>query len=344
MVLFEHFVLRGLKHDGINLPFVQQAWFGVYLFFVLSGFVLYLPYARGSREMESMNDARTFLQHRAQRLLPLFYISFFVIFLLHHKTPAGSAHFFEEFLGVPTFAFMLTQSGFYPPADGVLWSLGVEVMFSMIFPALIFRRGSISPLMIGASLAISLAVGYLFVHFQYRPLITPGCLFDFVIGMVAADVVVSGRQQSRLLPLVSALMIIAGLGLGRNTMLYPIMHEIFSAGCAAMVVVLAKKQNLLRSALEIWPLRIVGVMCFSVYVWHVAIFQGLYPWGDNMSLRQVILALPILLPSIGLVSALSYRYIEFGKSRDVRALFLLSPRRATESLDVAKTTSNLRNA
>src|SRR5690349_10921917 len=45
-------------------PLIANGWTGVNLFFILSGFVLFLPYASGTRAMTSVHDAVTFYRHR----------------------------------------------------------------------------------------------------------------------------------------------------------------------------------------------------------------------------------------------------------------------------------------
>src|ERR1700689_3768513 len=52
--------------------FLSYGWIGVPLFFVLSGFVLYLPYAEGGAKLATGADALNFYRRRAERLLPLY--------------------------------------------------------------------------------------------------------------------------------------------------------------------------------------------------------------------------------------------------------------------------------
>ena len=51
------------------LFFLSYGWIGVQLFFVLSGFVLYLPFARGRAKLETGADWKKFYLRRAARLL-----------------------------------------------------------------------------------------------------------------------------------------------------------------------------------------------------------------------------------------------------------------------------------
>ena len=64
----------------------ENGFTGVNLFFLLSGFVLYLPYANGSRRVETWRDARGFYLRRLGRLMPLYYLAALVLIILAATT------------------------------------------------------------------------------------------------------------------------------------------------------------------------------------------------------------------------------------------------------------------
>jgi peptidoglycan/LPS O-acetylase OafA/YrhL len=86
--------------NGLFATFITDAWLGVNIFFVLSGFVLYLPCRLERRKIEGLADFRTFYQHRAQRLLPLYFIVVFVSLGLHAQSAAGSRNWYLELGGL----------------------------------------------------------------------------------------------------------------------------------------------------------------------------------------------------------------------------------------------------
>jgi len=65
-------------------------------------------------------------------------------------------------------------------------------------------------------------------------------------------------------------------------------------------------------------------MCYSIYAWHGIILSEMIPPETSQLADTVRLLAPYLFVTLGL-SALSYRYIEFGRERDVRVLFLIPP-------------------
>ena len=59
------------------------------------------------------------------------------------------------------------------------------------------------------------------------------------------------------------------------------------------------------------PLQVAGMMCYSLYIWHVPVIDAVRP------AQGLGAALPLLLA----LSLASYRFVEFGRVADWRALF-----------------------
>src|ERR1700738_3160903 len=129
--LFIPFTAQSPLHPGeidthsFFAAFITNASLGVDVFFVLSGFVLYLPYRTKRRSMERLADFFSFYWHRANRLLPLYYIVVLVTLSLHAKAPAGSQAWYLELGGLLSTLFIFAAHGFMPPSNVVLWSVGV---------------------------------------------------------------------------------------------------------------------------------------------------------------------------------------------------------------------------
>ena len=104
---------------------------GVTLFFLLSGFVLALPYVRGERTMRTLGDARRFWGRRAARLLPLFFAGAIASLLLFGRADPHQA------VLLLTGLFAWLPSTVMPAANPVLWSIGAEWWLSLAFPALL---------------------------------------------------------------------------------------------------------------------------------------------------------------------------------------------------------------
>ena len=140
MVVYQHTLATAVGNVvtgsfGFRFPYVvANGWMGVGLFFMLSGFVLALPYYSNVRTMETVSDFRGYYQHRAKRLLPLFIVMAIVSYLV--GAARGFDHSGSLLLALST-ASMFTSSEFFPKINGSFWSLMVEIWFSVLFPFLL---------------------------------------------------------------------------------------------------------------------------------------------------------------------------------------------------------------
>jgi peptidoglycan/LPS O-acetylase OafA/YrhL len=335
-----------LDPNGFLAIVAKHGFLGVNIFFVLSGFVLYLPYRTKKRAIDRLADFTHFYSHRAVRLLPLYYTVVLVTVALHAKSPAGSHAWYLELGGLLSTLFIFVPHGFMPPSNPVLWSVGVEIWFSLLFPLLILL---IARFGLGWVLLSSVVICSAFVvagHLiavdrigMFRPFVGGifGSCYQFIFGMLACDLYVKSRNsvsarrfQSRgLLP--GLLLMIAAIYLKDNgpwavSILYA---TIFCAGFSMLLLAVLCGAWSANRLFEAWPVQVVGCMCYSIYAWHSAIMVEMIP-PDTSSLNDTLrLSLPYLTIVIAL-SALSYRYIEFGHQRDWRALFLLRNTKSNE--------------
>ncbi len=74
---------KHLLNWDISVPW-NYAQTGVHLFFVLSGFLLFLPYARAMLQDRPLPTARRFYQRRALRILPAYWVCMIALVLSPH--------------------------------------------------------------------------------------------------------------------------------------------------------------------------------------------------------------------------------------------------------------------
>lgn len=83
-------------------PWLASFWVfgntGVQLFFVLSGFLLFLPYARAMLFQERWPKTRTFYMRRALRILPGYYFSLLLLVFFVQRTYLLPSHWPQLFL------------------------------------------------------------------------------------------------------------------------------------------------------------------------------------------------------------------------------------------------------
>lgn len=330
--------------SGLFGKFISTGWFGVCLFFVLSGFVLYLPFAAG-RQL----NVRSFYQHRLARLYPLYIIASMISLFIYSESNTMSPALWRHMLEVITVSFYFTNEG-VAIGNGPLWSLAVEFYMSALFPLFVIgiARWSVWRVAIGLLAATALlkilyiACGLPPYQHDFWPgniwrlLIVMQSLSEFSLGMWVAILWQRGHLKV-LSPYASVLFLSAGLFLlwltskqPMNIAPFPIgIHALFFpvADTLLFVVVasaLALPKGILRSALTCWPIQIIGAMCFSIYVWHMPMMGHLGNIDLKTPLDTVIFAL-FSFATISVLSALSYRFIEF-PNKSWRELFLISRR------------------
>jgi peptidoglycan/LPS O-acetylase OafA/YrhL len=97
----------------------------------------------------------------------------------------------------------------------------------------------------------------------------------------------------------------------------------FAVGFALVLLSVLSSANPVRRVMEIWPLQVLGCMCYSIYAWHGIIMNEMIPPSTSSLTDTFRLLAPFLFVMLAL-SSLSYRYIEFGRERNWKALFLVA--------------------
>src|SRR6185295_16151920 len=123
-----YFLGKNISWGGLDFtaPFAA-GHLGVDLFFVLSGFLIFLAYIRSS-------SLQSYLRRRLLRIVPLatfFTLSMF--FVLHDFSATGFVQLFAHLSFLQGF-FQSTYHGLHP----VMWTLSVEMLFYLVLPLLIF--------------------------------------------------------------------------------------------------------------------------------------------------------------------------------------------------------------
>ncbi len=353
--LFSQFLAPGsvtLDLGAVALPVsavLYEAWISVNVFFLLSGFVLYLPYALERRAMRDAADVKCFYGRRFLRLMPLYYVVVAVSMIFMNVPLPGAPEFYASpstlrfyfdtfFMATATFSFV--PELFAPPCNWILWSLGVEIWFSVLFPLLVLLAQRIGIVKLtGAVLLLSLGTRCLgeqvFAGTGPGGHLDPikdsviGRLDDFVLGMLLCQVFCSRGplRHGRAVLAVAA----GALGLYGACWLWdlvklqelpraaaPFINDVVGLGMFLLVYgALSLRKGLLRLVFNNAPLQLAGMMCYSLYVWHGNAIVKLFTAPADYEL------LPLLARSALIVAfaALSYRYIEFPAERDARRLF-----------------------
>ncbi len=133
--------------------FHAMGTYAVYIFFALSGYTLYYVYGE-----EPLTEAglRKFFLARIFRIAPLYWLVIAYQMLVGAWTPVRQAEYALNLTGL----FGLATPG-ETSATPAGWSIGIEVVFYLLFPALVLLRSTRS---LAVVFVVSLVVNALFVH------------------------------------------------------------------------------------------------------------------------------------------------------------------------------------
>lgn len=177
-------------------PLQFGGFLGVELFFFISGFCLFFPYAAGK-----VPGLGHFWYRRAIKIVPSYLLALFVFaFVLTDIAPSTWVHGKVADLGMHLLFLHNMTAATHGSFDGVMWSLAVEVQFYLLFPlfAWAFRRQPFPT----AAVMIGISVAYRAWnrHHSGQDLglgadMLPAFLDLFAFGMLAATIVVWVRER-----------------------------------------------------------------------------------------------------------------------------------------------------
>ena len=124
--------LSGATGRHILPGFLARADIGVAIFFVLSGFLLYRPWARRSLVNGPPIDSRSYAVRRFARLVPAWLLVLVgTLLLVPESRDAGATPWIANLLQVQSLRLEWDLPGL-----AQLWSLSTEVMFYLVLPPL----------------------------------------------------------------------------------------------------------------------------------------------------------------------------------------------------------------
>ncbi len=255
------------EHRGILLHLIGMGWFGVEIFFTLSGFIVALPFARRALQGAAAPDLGRYFLRRLKRIEPPYILSLTAMYLLSSKP----GHFLPDYLASLFYSHQYIFATYNPFAI-ITWSLEVEISFYILAPWLtrVYRikrnsgRWLLQLLLIGLSSYI--ANRWLAPHGPARIQNTLAILIPyFLAGMLLADLYASGLvRRSALLrwDFVAALSVIG--------LIKAIPWHVYwlTPPMIVLLVVGIVAGRIANWFLRLRPVTLIGGMCYTLYLWH----------------------------------------------------------------------------
>lgn len=149
---------------GWGAALAEKGLLGVQLFFVLSGFLLALPWMRSAMTSGAYPGIGGFLARRARRILPTYWLHLAILFGLLLPLLSGGYAILATDIGQTNLWLHLSLAHFLHPGSSsslglnmALWSLSIEAQFYLLLPLLapLFVRERV---WIALPLAVALAL------------------------------------------------------------------------------------------------------------------------------------------------------------------------------------------
>lgn len=318
-------------------------WFGVDVFFVISGFLITALLLAEYRRERGHISLVGFWFARARRLLPALFVVLAAVlvcatFLTVSGRTGNVAGDVLATLGyVANWRFVLGDEAYFgqvasPSPLRHAWSLAVEEQFYLVYPlilvgllALIRRRITL----VGV-LAVGSAVSALLMAYLHHPGVDPSRVYygtdtrahQLLVGAAVAALISGGpgaidRDKVRLLDTwcrrlaLPALLVVVSTfwwaGSAQSAIFEGLAVPLSLAICVVLVAATSPTASLAQRVLSWEPLRRIGMVSYGLYLWH---------WPIIVFLNDQVLPIPtaprvlLQLALTALLTWLSYRYVE----------------------------------
>lgn len=310
----------------LDIQYFSYGFLGVDTFFVISGFLMAILYKSG--------QVRDFYRRRASRLLPAYFATVVVTVTASAFMTLPSEHVqvVEQSIFASIFASNIgfwLQNSYFSKAEFSpllhLWSLGVEIQFYLIVPALFWLHSRSRILLIMLALG-SVCAAFLLVYVSPKTafFMMPFRIWQFLAG--AGVALYLTRSGAALFPKpwlgLTALLLLLGIAT-----LYPVDGQSIGAvfghpGLAAFLVTLGTAAVLAFGLPEMFERSTLGIVLskfgdwsYSIYLAHfpVIVLTLYVPFSGTILTPAGLEQTLMLVASISVFSALLY--LAFDKPR-----------------------------
>ena len=311
-----------------NQPF-KGGFIGVDIFFVISGYLITSIILKELISTGSFSF-KHFYERRIRRILPvlLFVILASFPFAWMYLIPSSFVDFSKSILYSLGFSsnFYFHYSGqVYGALDGLFipflhtWSLSVEEQYYILFPIVLlvtfkyFKRHLIHILILGFVLSLGLAewtsrnypsVSFYFLHTRMWEILAGSILAYFEITKGYRS---KNKSLNLILPFTGLILIGHSILFFNNKIFHPSFYTLSPIIGVCLIIWFSDKDELITKILSTKLFVGIGLISYSLYLWHYPIFAFI---KINGFISGSIIGKLILIPLIFFLSILSYLFVE----------------------------------
>ncbi|MHA7818213.1 MAG: acyltransferase family protein [Erythrobacter sp.] len=300
---------------------VSGGFVGVDVFFVISGFLI------GGIVMREAGEGRfsfgDYLMRRLKRIGPVMLVVLAVVtlsaalLLMPSELEGYATSLGFSALFMANVHFWMHRGAYAESEHEALlhmWTLGVEGQFYILLPLIVLGLTRFGRLGLWAGLVaiacVSAAASLLWPSASFYML--PGRLWEFLLGALVAVTplpFIDRRWAREILALGGLALVLYAASAFHSDTPFPGWRAVIPcAGAAAIIAAGCGGPSLIGSALSLRPVRFVGKISYSLYLWHwpviVLLLLGLPAAELGWELQAVAVALSFAL------ATLSWRFVE----------------------------------
>jgi peptidoglycan/LPS O-acetylase OafA/YrhL len=301
-------VLAGSPFNFLLWP-VTHGFRGVQLFFLISGFILGLPFAGHYLTNGPAVSVGRYYLRRLTRLEPPYVLALLIFYAaaeMMHNVHTREPGFLS---GLPLrlgYAYVLVR-GAWPTLDGVTWTLEIEVQFYLLAPLLarVFKLG-IKPRRLVLIVAI-LGASLLARVVPWSELTLLGFVQYFLMGFLLADIHITGagtgRHSALSYDLVGSGCLLAVAFAPETPVLLPFLPWLLGG-----IFIGALRGRWFTAVLRRPSISVLGGMCYSLYLLHNPLLSFLATKivHNGLSLPQAYLRLGVVGLPVAVGAGIAY--------------------------------------
>lgn len=314
-----------LFHAGIAL--FSGGFVGVDVFFVISGYLITSLIQADC--MAGRFSIRDFYERRARRIIPALSLVLLVslAFAWIVAFPEPLKTFGDTLMAVSGFAsniYFWRHAGYFNPGSTQnpllhTWSLAVEEQFYIGFPLLLallwrirLQAWAIRVVLLFTLLSLALAEWAVYVYPTAAFYLAPTRIWELLIGSLLALWQPNARSRMPLwatntLSAVGLILILVANFAFNERVPFPSLYTLVPVVGAGLCLEFADARTWVGSLLKLPLLTGIGLISYSLYLWHQPVLAFAHPIGTNISAQA---DLPILLLLILVLSYLTWRFVE----------------------------------